>query len=338
MKIDIIIATYNRHKSLQRVIEKLLDSTSKIANVIVVDSSKDENRKIQQLKKVKYIRSSYANQPYQRYLGFLSSDADILIFLDDDMELIDSLWIEKIENVFLDDMVVGAAIAFNNENEFLNMKLPKTKFGNPKKANIIHRAIKAFTGHPYLGPGKFWLCGIRGKQPINGGSTEWFQGGAFATRRNAIYKDFNFYLFDLFEHKLGMGEDVILGYTLSKQGKIVYIPQELFCHNDQKDSTYTVDLQSFGKRVAYSRLYLSYEYGRLSGLHRSLILMHYIWYMLWRLMGMGINLMIDPKKSRKEMIKGYYSGVIAALKNRKNLSTYDDGQSWKKEAENDINS
>jgi len=54
-------------------------------------------------------------------------------------------------------------------------------------------------------------------------------------------------------------------------------------------------------------------------------------------MGMGINSVIDPKKSRKEMIKGYYSGVIEALKNRKNLSTYGDGQLWKKEAENDIN-
>jgi len=337
MKIDIIIATYNRPESLQRVIEKLLDSTSKIANIIVVDSSKDENRKIQQFKKVKYVRSSHANQPYQRYLGYLSSDAEILIFLDDDMELIDSLWIDKIEDVFSTDTVVGAALSFNNDNEFLNTKLPKTKFGNPKHVSVFRRVIKAFSGHPYLEPGKFWLCGIRGKQPINGGSTEWLHGGAFAARRNAIYKDFNFYLFDLFEHKLGMGEDVLLGYTLSKQGKIVYMPQELFYHNDQRDSTYTVDLQSFGKRVAYSRLYLSYEYGRLSGFHRSLILIHYIWYMLWRLMGMGINSVIDPKKSRKEMIKGYYSGVIEALKNRKNLSTYGDGQLWKKEAENDIN-
>lgn len=289
MKIDLVIATYNRPKSLQRVIEKLLGSTTKIANVIVVDSSKDENRNIQQLEKVKYVRSSHANQPYQRYLGYLSSDADVLVFLDDDMELIDPLWIKKIENMFLDDTVIGVAIAFNNDNEFLHTKLPKTKFGNPKQASILRRALKAFTGHPYLEPGKFWLCGIRGAQPSEGGSTEWVQGGAFATRRSAIYKDFNFYLFDLFEDKLGMGEDVLLGYTLSRQGEIVYIPQELFYHNDQKDSSYTVDLKSFGKRVAYSRLYLSYEYGRLSESPRSLILIHYIWYMLWRLAGMGIN-------------------------------------------------
>jgi len=336
MKTDVIIATYNRPKSLMNVVKKLLESTDEIQNIIVVDSSSRENTEIQTLEKVRYIRSSHPNQPYQRYIGYLSSNAEILVFLDDDMELIEPLWMSKIENVFLDDSVVGAAIAFTNDNEFLNTKVPKTKFGNPKKATILRRAIKALSGHPYLKSGDFWLCGIRGAQPSDGGTTQWVQGGAFAARRSAIYKNFNFYLFNLFEQKLGMGEDVLLGYTLSKQGKIIYIPQELFYHNDQKDSTYTMDFKSYGKRVAYSRLYLSYEYARLSGMSKSIAMIHFMWYMLWRLVGMCANYILDPNKDRKEMINGYASGIKKAMKDRKMLSCYSDGKNWMEEAKNDI--
>ena len=337
MKTDVIIATYNRPKSLMNVVKKLLESTDEIQNIIVVDSSSEENKEILTVKKVRYVRSSHANQPYQRYLGYLSSNAEVLVFLDDDMELIEPLWMSKIENVFADNTVVGAAIAFTNDNEFLNTKVPKTKLGNPKKAGVLRRAVKAITGNPYLKPGDFWLCGIRGVQPSGGGKTQWVQGGAFAARRSAIYKNFNFYLFDLFEQKLGMGEDVLLGYTLSKQGKIIYIPQELFYHNDQKDSTYTMDFKSYGERVAYSRLYLSYESARLSGMSDSLVLIHFAWYMLWRLGGMCVNYVLDPNKDRKEMMRGYFSGIMKAIKNRKILSTYNnDGKVWTKEAKNDI--
>lgn len=336
MKTDVIIATYNRPKSLMNVVNKLLESTEEIQNIIVIDSSSEENREIQTLNKVRYIRSSHANQPYQRYLGYLSSNADVLIFLDDDMELIEPLWLDKIKKQFLDDSVTGVAIAFTNDNEFLNSKLPKTKFGNPKKAGIFRRIIKAMTGHPYLKAGDFWLCGIRGAQPSGGCETKWVQGGAFAARRVGLYKNFNFRLFDLFEEKLGMGEDVLLGYTLSRQGKIIYISQELFYHNDQKDSTYTIDLKSYGERVAYSRLYLSYEYARLSNMNKHIATMHYIWYIAWRLFGMKINYLLDKKNGRKEMVEGYFSGAIKAIKNRKILSSYIDGKIWTKEAENDI--
>ena len=336
MRTDVIIATYNRPESLMSVIKKLLESTDAIQNIIVIDSSVEENKEIQTLHKVRYIRSSHANQPYQRYVGYLASNAEILVFLDDDMELVDPSWLTKIENIFSNNDVAGVAIAFTNDNEFIKTKIPKTKFGNPKKPGVLRRTLKAITGNPYLAPGDFWLCGIRGVQPFYGKETKWLQGGAFAAKRSFMYKNFNFKLFDLFEEKFGMGEDVILGYTLSKQGKLIYIPQVLFYHNDQKDSTYTIDLQSYGKRVAYSRLYLSYEYARLSGMSKNSVLIHFIWYMLWRLGGMSVNYILDPSKERKEMIRGYFSGIKKAIRDRKMLSYYNDGEIWKKEAIHDI--
>ncbi|ADV46968.1 glycosyltransferase family 2 protein [Nitratifractor salsuginis] len=336
MKIDVVIATYNRPKSLKGVVAKLLDSNADLNKIIVIDSSRDENKPIQVMEKVLYVRSSHANQPYQRYLGYRASDADILIFLDDDMELIDNGWMDKIKKAFSEASVVGVAMAFANDNEFLNSKIPKSKFGNPKRPGYFRRILKAFSGHPYLKPGKFWLCGIRGMQPPEGGETQWVHGGAFVAKRSALYKNFNFRLFDLFEEKMGMGEDVLLGYTLSKQGKIVYIPERSFYHNDQKDSTYTMDLESYGRRVAYSRLYLSFEYGRLSNVPKNFVLLHYIWYMLWRFTGMGMNYLIDPSTSRKELIKGYASGINKALKDRKILSSYLEDTRWRRETEIDL--
>ena len=182
------------------------------------------------------------------------------------------------------------------------------------------------------------MCGIRGPQPENGGKTEWVSGGAFAAKRDVLYKNFNFKLFDFFERKIGMGEDAILGFTLAQYGKIIYLPEELFYHNDQKDSTYTVDFHSFGKRVAYSRLYLSFEYARLVGSSKAVAYGHYIWYMLWRLIGMSINQIIGFKSSRSEMMKGYISGIFLALKDSRHLVKYDDGSNWKKDIQDDGNS
>ena len=335
-KIDIVIATYNRKDALALLVKSLMELGDVIYRIIVVDSSDEEDMAVKALEKVTYIRSSHANQPYQRYVGYLASSAEIIIFLDDDMEILDKNCCRKVQDAFADDSVVGVAINFENVNEFLNDKLPKSKLGNPAHVTGLKKVIKAFTGYPYLKEGEFWLCGVRGKQPGAGGNTKWVQGGAFAVRKDALYRNFNFALFDLFEKKMGMGEDVILGFTLSRLGKLLYLPDRLFLHNDRKDSTYTLDIQSYGKRVAYSRLYLSMEYCRLTGKPNVLAISHFLWCVSWRLLGMGINCLVDSTPERKSLFRGYAAGAMSSLKDRGILSRYNDGSFWKSEADNDL--
>ena len=55
--------------------------------IIIVDSSDEENVKIQELENLIYIRSNHKNQPYQRYLGYQYAEAEYLLYLDDDMEI-----------------------------------------------------------------------------------------------------------------------------------------------------------------------------------------------------------------------------------------------------------
>ena len=337
MNTDIIIATYNRAQSLERLVGSLSRCSPAPQHIIVVDSSPEENTSIQKYENVVYIRSSHPNQPYQRYLGYKVSKNDVLVFLDDDMEVLDKYWLKKVTEEFDDKSVVGVAINFKNDNDFLQNKMPKSKLTKSKYLNPLKQFIKTLSGYPQPKAGKFWLCGIRGVQPENGAETEWVSGGAFAARRAVLYKNFNFKLFDLFERKIGMGEDAILGFTLAQHGKIIYLSKEFFYHNDQKDSTYTINFYSFGKRVAYSRLYLSFEYARLVDNSTIVVFMHYIWYMLWRLVGMGINQIIDLKSSRSELIKGYISGILLALKESRSLKNYSDGNDWRKEVNDDIN-
>ena len=335
MDFDIIITTYNRSASLETLVSQIMKCDIYPTRIIVVDSSKKENTEIQNNNIVKYIQSSHANQPYQRYVGYLASTSSILVYLDDDMEIADQFAFKKILENFQKKEVIGLAINFINENEFLQRKVPKSKFASTKG---IMKTLKTLSGQSELSEGEYGFNGLKGAQPKEGGITKWFRGGAFAARREFLYKGFNFKLFDLYEEGLGKGEDGILGYTLSKSGRLLFEPKILFIHNDKKDSTYTQNFFSFSRRVIYSRLYLSYEFSRLNDNALCNATLRYHWYVLWRVMGIVINQVLNFKDSRKEMLKGYLEGWRLAFQSQKELQKYKNESYWEKEAKHDIGS
>jgi len=337
MKFDIIIATYNRKKSLEILVSQILECTQLPENIIVVDSSAEEDEEIQLLDRVKYIRSSHGNQPYQRYVGFLAAKHEILVYFDDDMRITDKTSFDKILSVYDDEEIVGVQPNFTSQHDFFDNQIPKSKIKQAGNGKFL-KCLKKLSGYPLVENGKFWLAGIKGKDPENLKTLEWFKGPVFSARRNFLYDNFNFTLFDQFERRIGTGEDAVLGFTLSKRGDVVYLSETLFHHDDQSDSTYSSDFLTYGKRVAYSRLYLSFEYARLSNTSNTIAFLHYNWYMLWRLIGMSVNQMIDFKDSRSKIMKGYMEGVILALKERHHLAKYDNGNKWKRLALDDIKS
>lgn len=316
MNFDVVIATYNRPHSLKRLVEDILKCNLIPTNIIIVDSSNDDNTEIQNKDKVVYVKSKIGNQPYQRYLGYLNSTADCLVFLDDDMEVLSDDWLNLVSREMQDTKLSGLALNFVNDNDFLEHKVPKSKLLSNTSFGNLARCI---TGSPALKPGKFWLCGLRGKQPQDESYTEWFSGGAFVVRKEQLYKNFNFKLFDLFDQSLGMGEDVILAFTLSRIGKIKYIDEKLFYHNDQKDSTYTLDLKQYATKVTFSRLYLSYEFMRLTNGALFKAYMHFNWYTFCRLAGLLLNQLTNYKKSRNMVVKGTFKGWMLALKRSSEL-------------------
>ena len=336
MNFDVVIATYNRKESLSILVGQILGCSHLPEKIIIVDSSIDENQEVQNFDRVTYVRSSHSNQPYQRYVGYLASSNDILVYFDDDMRIVDKQCFEKILTIYASNDVVGVQPNFTYEHDFFDHKIPKSKTRELAKNNILFKFLKTISGNPSIKDGKFWMAGIRGKSPDDGRSLEWFNGPVFSTKKQFLYKNFNFGMFDLYRDKMGKAEDAILGFTLSNQGNIVHIKDNFFYHDDQNDSTYSLDFVSFGKRVAYSRLYLSFEYSRLLGKSKVLVFLHFNLYILGRILSMFINQIIHFDSTRSKIITGYLKGYFRAIADTRLLLLFHSGGYWRKEAENDI--
>lgn len=304
--IDIIIATYNRPKTISALVSDILKrNIPNLNKVIVVDSSDDMNVDLTGLNNVIYQHSNHKNQPYQRYLGYCLAEAEFLLYLDDDMQILDNVVFDKIESVFHNKDIVGINLKFTNKNDFIN-SVAKHSYKNVPRSlvNFLHW----FTANPQLPDGKFWYCGCRGRR-IDGEYSEYFSGGAFCTRKESLYKGFDFRVLDLFEKRIGMGEDVILAYTLSRHGRIYNLPDSYFFHNDVGNSTYSAGNKAYNYKVAYSRLYLSLEYARQNQKSKFKAVSITAWHYLWRALGL-MAILVRNRKTGFDGFKGYVNGAV----------------------------
>jgi glycosyltransferase involved in cell wall biosynthesis len=308
MIIDVAICTFNRPKKLLNLVHDLQSCHPAPNKIIVVDSSEERNDEMCKEKLVEYFQANHKNQPYQRYIAYRKSTAAILVYLDDDMEVIEKNFMERIQQRFLsNDDVIAMPLCFKDKQANTSLaNIPSTQL--TPSSDKVKKFIRWITAYPTMPEGKFGLCGIRGRQPDHGGYTQLLSGGAFAVKRKFLYQNFNFQLFDLFEEKIGMGEDGILGYNLSKLGKLYYEPQLLFYHNDEHGSHYAANQKAYAERVLFSRLFLSLEKTRLDGGNKLLAHVHYVYYSVWRLLGYSINYLKSRRISRKEILLGSWRG------------------------------
>jgi GT2 family glycosyltransferase len=300
---DVVIATYNRHEKVSFLIHQLLSLPSHaLGKIIVVDSSEtllplhhfpaDSN--------IQILSSSHKNQPYQRMLGLQISQAEFVLFLDDDMEVIDDKFPDELAAFIKSNAdIVGFNLKFDNVNPFLQSLEPSV-LGKKPLANMG----RALSGYPAIADNGFWLAGIRGKR-VDNKDIEYVSGGSFLARRQALFQGISVTLLDIFEKKLGMGEDLLLGYALSRKGRVYAWPKVYFVHNDQGDSTYTsAGFKRFYGKISYSRLFLSLEYVRLNNKYLVFAIFHYGWFIIWRIVGLLLNLLFKPDKKQLNKIYG----------------------------------
>lgn len=311
--LDVVIATYNRHKKVTFLVKQLLASPAaqQIGNIIVVDSSTPPLAPdaFSLSEQVVILHSSHKNQPYQRLLGVSRAKAEFVLFLDDDMEVLDNNFaLELVNFIRTRPNLSGINLKFSNVNEFLNQLTPSV-LGKSRIINLV----RTITGYPPLADNEFWLAGIRGRR-VDNLPIQYVSGGAFIGKRELLFEGVSAMLFEIFEHKMGMGEDAIIGFSLSRQGEVVAWPKTYFLHNDQQDSTYTgTGMERFYEKISYSRLFLSMEYARLKGTSKALALMHYIWFALWRLIGLLINFLARPKEIQRSKLQGHFRGFRKAV-------------------------
>ncbi|MCU0441484.1 MAG: glycosyltransferase [Bacteroidia bacterium] len=331
VSIDIIITTYNRPNQVASLVSELLLQLYNGEQIILVDSSEETNTLIQSNESVTYIRTNHRNQPYQRFLGYHKAKANYVLFLDDDMEPIDATVLKQIrQSISQHPHISGIALNFKNKVITAIDQLPQTQF----KSNWIKK-MRWLTGYMQPQIGKLGLCGIRGTQPTTSGYTELISGGAFVAKKSHLFVNFNFTLFTLFEKKMGMGEDTIIGYCLSKQGPILYEPKLLFWHHEKHASNYAVNAKKLAEKVMYSRLYLSLEKTRLDNRHPFLVIIHYHWYALWRIVGLFFNILLKYNPTKFQMLigmtKGYVKSTELLASNRRTAEQY-----WHTEMKTDL--
>lgn len=333
--IDVVIPTLNRHEKVKELIRQLLplQQQGRIARVIVVDSS-DSTLSVEGADdKVKVIRSSHKNQPYQRWLGAKASSAQYILFLDDDMEILDATFCEELQKIS-ERGVAGANLTFTNDNVFLQA-LAKSVV----PAGGMAKWLRGLSGYGFLKANKVWFAGIKGIR-IAKQSIEYVNGGAFMARREWLYKNMSAAIFDVYEKGLGKGEDVITGFALAQLGEVVACAKVFFYHNDQKNSIYSINHYRFNQRVAFSRLFLSLEYARIRKSSGTVAWIHYQWFVFWRLVGICLNCVARPRKTKIQGLIGYIAGVTKAnliltpkyLFNREN----NEQEYWNREVSSDL--
>jgi glycosyltransferase involved in cell wall biosynthesis len=306
---DVIITTLNRPTKVVQLIDQLLALvySGKVGgDIIVVDSSEQifqYNNKPEQLR---IIKSSRKNQPYQRFLGLRAATADYVLFLDDDMEIIDDSFSEAFTKAVTDFRVVGLNLKFKNDNDFLGRLevsvVPKNKF-------FIF--LRMLSGYVTVRSNEFGLTGIRGSR-VDNARIEFFSGGAFFAKRDLLYQGLSTTLFDVYDMRAGKGEDGITGFALSQMGLVYAHETVFFNHNDQGNSQYTINHYHFSKRVACSRLFLSFEYSKLKDRSLVIAFLHYQWFVFFRVLGLILNTLLKPGKSKFNQITGYIAGILIA--------------------------
>ena len=142
--------------------------------------------------KLTYLKSSHKNQPYQRYLGYKVASYDYIIYLDDDMEIVDYEFLEKITTILsMNKKLSGIALKFEDQYPS-NINYNQMKSIFVSKNTTLNKIKRFLSASPVLSDGKAGLCGNKGKQPMGGGYTEWLSGGAFLAKRKLIFKNLNF--------------------------------------------------------------------------------------------------------------------------------------------------
>ena len=306
---DVIIATYNRIETALKLSDSILKAESKLINqIIIVDSSDFKYSKSLNNNKICYIKTEQKNQPYQRFLGYNVSKSEYLLFLDDDMELINDTIFEDCLSLFKTKNIIGLNLKFNHFNISLEriQKGDYNIFSNKSFFSII-------SGSPKLDKNKYTFCGIRGVRASNE-YIEYLSGGCFAIKRDNAYNNVNMQLFDIYKKKLGRGEDGIFGYSIAKSGMLYASGTVYFNHNGQNESIYSLNTYIHAERFMYSRLFLSCEYYRLNNKAISKGYLRFHHYALAKIVGAIIRYLLKSNKTTEDLLKGYISGYYKACK------------------------
>lgn len=251
--IDIVITTYNRPERIVEFCEQIQRCNFKPQKLIVIDSSDENNEILSNTPGITYKKASHKSQPYQRYVGYLCSSADVVVFFDDDLEILNyNLFDIVVEHFSANPKLVGLGLGINYKNSIAGVSESDTK-----NKTLIKRL------KPKLKIGKMSRFGQTAGLPLHNVNTEFLPGPNMCFRREIINDLFDRKMFALFEKKMGMGEDKVISFRAASLGQLLYLGEEFYLYHPPIESTYFNNKVTFGAKVIYSRIWIAHQYNKI---------------------------------------------------------------------------
>jgi glycosyltransferase involved in cell wall biosynthesis len=300
---DIIIATCNRPQNINSLVDQILSLNSGLKKLIVVDSSDEFNEKLFNNTKVKYLKSTYKAQPYQRYVGLLSSESEYIVFLDDDLEILFHSVFTDIINVF-------------NQNENIVGVTAKVDY---KSGLFVQDTLKSYSRYlgklkPFLEKislnytpqyGRISINGNGGGYPLTSSFVDYFPGPNMAFKREVALNLFDENLFEAYSMKIGKGEDKYLSMKANLYGDLYCLANKYYFNHPPIESSYNSGLREFQTKQSFSRYMLMKQYMNVFYNLNQFTIFVYLWYSSFRLLGSLNNF---------ERFKGIIQGIKLVFK------------------------
>ena len=225
--ISAIIATVGRPELLRLCLESLAKQTVRIAEVVVVHCGSDSETSVvtndarwrEAGFEVRYFHHAERNCARQRNFAIEQAKHQYLLLIDDDVE-VEPHWVEELFKPIWADPAVGATMG-----RLTNQPMATPTFFWRLYRRLLHGRVEG------LKPGKLIGAALpngfptTAEQPI---ACEWIGGGASALRREAFESVGGFASFFTGSSP---GEDLDLGYRLSRKWKVFYVPAAKCIHH-----------------------------------------------------------------------------------------------------------
>lgn len=227
MNISAIIPTVGRPELLRLCLESLAQQTVRVSEVVVVHCGDDaetqaltsDARWAEAGLEVRYFRYAERNCAQQRNFAVANAKYDYLLLIDDDVE-IDPHWVEELFKPIWADPKVGATLG-----NLVNQPMATPTFFWRIYRTLLHGSAKGFEAGRLIGAALPNGFPTTADAPI---SSEWLRGGASALRREAFESVGGFASFFTGSSP---GEDLDLGYRLSRKWKVYYVPSAKCIHH-----------------------------------------------------------------------------------------------------------
>lgn len=224
---SILVATMNRPKAIEKLLESVEQQTFLPSEMILVDQSKDDLTKnicdayIPRLKAkgqlFKYIRQETPSLVKARNRGVDESTGEIICFIDDDLILRPD-YFERIAFYFQDPAVGGVTGNVILDNPFSGLKW------EVRKLIMKFFLINSFDGR--LTPSTFGYP-IYDREIEKVQEVELFGGYSMNYRRDLVLR----HRPDEWFYGYGYREDVDLSYRISRDTKMIIVPDARFIHD-----------------------------------------------------------------------------------------------------------